>query len=700
MSAPISLDVLTALILAGPIIGLVIGVLLLYDRAERRQENEDEHVRFRIFDSSIRRRYRRQLMQGLVPRRRHFLVVGGSGFVGHRIVEALLSDETLKDQILVRVFDHRKPKKSEYHANVTYFIGDVRNAAHLANAMHGVSVVFHCASAGPWLGASAAYQRAVNVDGARNVVDACLESGVGKLILTSTAYVALRKTGRGSAVGGGAPDDEPSERWGARWDASRRLSPVRERGDWRGGGRHRQAGGSTAGPGRDADYPPMAAHVCAWAAQRREAEQIVLAANGTPIRCEPGTPATPKRQPGRPDSRPGSRPTSPERGAAGGAVGGGAGAGASDADRCLLTCVLRPSIAFGLRRKRVRSLLLDAECLFFPQTRALLDLVPVDHIARAHVLAEAALSAGVPPGFGAPVAAPRDGGGGGDGGGGRVVGEGGEAGGRTTPPKHIAQARAHIIDDGRKGIARGNAGVAAGRCYFVTAGACSPAWRFARTCASIGNTTCAVALPAFLVRWMAWLHARWHGCGLGLPLWHRSLAPFTLELCTATCEFDPARAAAELGYRPPFGAGGADLAQAMDEVRQQQQRHIRRRVERRRERLSKRERKQNEKDAGAKQGADGTQARGGDGGGSGGSELRRRGRGNNGDGGGGEGDGLSVATGGGGLPGGAAGLAHSGGRKRGSDASCRSEMTDRSDMSIDSSYFNGGDEQDLSGFDV
>ena len=39
-------------------------------------------------------------------------------------------------------------------------------------------------------------------------------------------------------------------------------------------------------------------------------------------------------------------------------------------------------------------------------------------------------------------------------------------------------------------------------------------------------------------------------------------------------------------------------------------------------------------------------------------------------------------------------------RKRGSDASVRSDMSGISDASIDSSFFGGADEQDLSGFDL
>ena len=55
-------------------------------------------ARFKIFDSAMRRGHRRQWMQGKAERRRYVLVVGGCGFLGHRIVETILADPDLRSK--------------------------------------------------------------------------------------------------------------------------------------------------------------------------------------------------------------------------------------------------------------------------------------------------------------------------------------------------------------------------------------------------------------------------------------------------------------------------------------------------------------------------------------------------------------------------------------------------------------------------
>jgi len=108
------MDLLTALILLGPLTGMLVALLLLWDRGRRIREDQAEMARFKIFDSANRRGHRRQYMQGKAERKRYVLVVGGCGFLGHRIIEEILADEQLRSTVLLRVFDHRKPKKSEY----------------------------------------------------------------------------------------------------------------------------------------------------------------------------------------------------------------------------------------------------------------------------------------------------------------------------------------------------------------------------------------------------------------------------------------------------------------------------------------------------------------------------------------------------------------------------------------------------------
>jgi len=114
------------------------------------------------------------------------LVTGASGLVGACLVRALLAQGRT-----VRALVHRDRRALE-GLDVELFPADVRDPETLVRAMAGVDVVYHLAGAislsidaGPAL-------RAVNVLGTRNVVGACLESSVGRLVHFSSVD-ALRQ---------------------------------------------------------------------------------------------------------------------------------------------------------------------------------------------------------------------------------------------------------------------------------------------------------------------------------------------------------------------------------------------------------------------------------------------------------------------------------------------------------------------------
>lgn len=110
------------------------------------------------------------------------LVIGGTGFLGGEIVRQLLERGRP-----VRTFCRRKvdvPKGAEL------FLGDIKDAESLKKACQGIETVYHTAS---WPNISVHWKPfyETNVLGAQNVVDACLENGVRKLIYTSSASVSF-----------------------------------------------------------------------------------------------------------------------------------------------------------------------------------------------------------------------------------------------------------------------------------------------------------------------------------------------------------------------------------------------------------------------------------------------------------------------------------------------------------------------------
>lgn len=122
-----------------------------------------------------------------------YLVVGGHGFLGSHVVEALLH----RGEDRIRVLD-RAPSTlfaaEVASGSVTFIHGDMLDAACVKRACQGVDTVFHTAAAvNFWsdLPFEHAPIYAVNVKGTENVIAACLENGVKQLLHTSSSSVVV-----------------------------------------------------------------------------------------------------------------------------------------------------------------------------------------------------------------------------------------------------------------------------------------------------------------------------------------------------------------------------------------------------------------------------------------------------------------------------------------------------------------------------
>ncbi|CAL1613443.1 unnamed protein product [Knipowitschia caucasica] len=113
------------------------------------------------------------------------LVIGGSGFLGRHLVEKLLDRG-----YAVSVFDIRQNYELP---NVIFYQGDLCDKQALLSALKDVSLVFHCASPAPASDNRELFER-VNIQGTGTVIQACKESGVKKMVLTSSASVVFEGT--------------------------------------------------------------------------------------------------------------------------------------------------------------------------------------------------------------------------------------------------------------------------------------------------------------------------------------------------------------------------------------------------------------------------------------------------------------------------------------------------------------------------
>jgi dihydroflavonol-4-reductase len=112
----------------------------------------------------------------------YILVTGSTGFIG-----AHLCRELLAQGHQVRAF-HRPSSSLRLleGLEVEHALGDVTQPETLQSAMEGVEVVFHAAA---WMGGhnQPGRQYTVTVEGTRNVLQAALKMGIGRLVYTSSA---------------------------------------------------------------------------------------------------------------------------------------------------------------------------------------------------------------------------------------------------------------------------------------------------------------------------------------------------------------------------------------------------------------------------------------------------------------------------------------------------------------------------------
>jgi nucleoside-diphosphate-sugar epimerase len=113
------------------------------------------------------------------------MITGATGYIGHKLaLEAASRNHTV--HILVRNLQSLQIPK---HPNIIAFNGDITDKESVMKAMQGCKAVMHSAAVAKLWDKDSSIFYKVNVEGARNVLDAALALGVSKFIYTSTGGV-------------------------------------------------------------------------------------------------------------------------------------------------------------------------------------------------------------------------------------------------------------------------------------------------------------------------------------------------------------------------------------------------------------------------------------------------------------------------------------------------------------------------------
>lgn len=124
-------------------------------------------------------------------RGKKILITGGTGTIGYHLINQLLKEQPN----VIRIFSRDEYKQynmsldfQEYSQRLRFLIGDVRDLQRLVRAMEDIDFVFHLAAMKhvPFCEYNPFEAVQTNVIGTQNVIQAAIQTGVSKVLFTSS----------------------------------------------------------------------------------------------------------------------------------------------------------------------------------------------------------------------------------------------------------------------------------------------------------------------------------------------------------------------------------------------------------------------------------------------------------------------------------------------------------------------------------
>lgn len=133
---------------------------------------------------------------------RTLMITGGTGSFGNAVLERFLETDVKEIRIFSRDEKKQDDMRHKYGSEkIKYFIGDVRDLRSIKDAIHGVDYVFHAAALKQVPSCEFFPLEAVktNIIGTDNLLTACIEEGVKKVICLSTDKAAYPVNAMGTS---------------------------------------------------------------------------------------------------------------------------------------------------------------------------------------------------------------------------------------------------------------------------------------------------------------------------------------------------------------------------------------------------------------------------------------------------------------------------------------------------------------------
>lgn len=123
---------------------------------------------------------------------KRILITGGTGSFGRECAEILLREYEARTVVIFSRDERKQRRMADEFGKLTermrFFLGDVRDKKRLHRALNGVDIVIHAAALKQVPAAEYNPIEAIktNINGASNLIDACIDMKVGKVIALST----------------------------------------------------------------------------------------------------------------------------------------------------------------------------------------------------------------------------------------------------------------------------------------------------------------------------------------------------------------------------------------------------------------------------------------------------------------------------------------------------------------------------------
>ena len=147
-------------------------------------------------------------------------ITGADGLLGSNVIREMIR----RGHTVTALIEEGKSPKTLDGLMIKLVYGNILNAASLSTLMRGMDKVIHCAASTNIWPARSKITRKVNIDGTQNVIDACLENDIERVVFVGTA----NSFGRGSLDNpGNETNDYKASIYGLDYMDSKRTAQER-----------------------------------------------------------------------------------------------------------------------------------------------------------------------------------------------------------------------------------------------------------------------------------------------------------------------------------------------------------------------------------------------------------------------------------------------------------------------------------------